>query len=370
MARVLVTGGAGYFGEVLTRRLLADGHQVRIFDLNRGQFGHQVEQAQGDIRDAKAVAAACRDVEVIHHNVAQVPLANNAQAFWSVNKDGTAVMLGAARQAGVRKVIYTSSSAVFGVPRDTPVTRRTVPQPGEEYGRAKLAGETLCREASEAGLDVSIIRPRTILGHGRLGIFQILFDWIANGQPVPVFDAGAKSLPVRPREDLASACVAANERPGFAVYNIGSEIYGTMRGLLMSLIAHSNTGSTIKSLPMRPLQLAMTAINRLGLSPLGPYHAMMYGRTMFFDIGDAKRELGYAPEHPDADAICESYDWYLANKSRVARAGLSHHKSAVKKGVVALAPHLLRFLPGGITIPIEVYPLRPAETQSHTRRAA
>lgn len=365
MAKVLVTGGAGYFGELLTRRLIADGHQVRVFDLNRGQFGGQIDQIQGDIRNTEAVAAACRDIEIIHHNVAQVPLANNAQAFWSVNKDGTGTMLAAAKRAGVRKVIYTSSSAVFGAPDQMPVTRDTPPKPGEQYGQAKLAGEALCRDA---GVDVTIIRPRTILGHGRLGIFQILFDWVRRGQPLPVFDGGNNAYQFVHAEDLASACVAASQRPGFAIYNIGSANYGTMRDLLSALIRHAGTASSIKSLPMRPMQTAMTFMNKLGVSPLGPYHALMYGREMYFDIADAQRELGYQPEFSDAEAICESYDWYIANRQQTSRAGLSHHKSAVRKGVVALAPHMLRLLPTTMSLSAgpELAVHRPvAATQKH-----
>src|SRR5207244_5537447 len=85
----------------------------------------------------------------------------------------------------VKKVIYTSSSAIYGVPKSNPVTEETVPSPVEEYGRAKLAGETLCWEYARKGLDVSIVRPRTIAGHGRLAIVQILFDWTYSGKKIP-----------------------------------------------------------------------------------------------------------------------------------------------------------------------------------------
>jgi nucleoside-diphosphate-sugar epimerase len=315
------------------------------------------------------MSAACRDVEIVHHNVAQVPLANNANAFWSVNRDGTAAMLAAAKAARVRKVIYTSSSAVFGVPRELPVTRVTDAQPGEEYGRAKLAGEELCRAANQTGLDVSIIRPRTILGHGRLGIFHILFDWVSKGHPVPVFDDGSNIYQFVHAEDLAAACVAASQRQGFGIYHIGSEHYGSMRGLLTALITHAETRSAIKPLPMRPLQAAMRVMHRLGLSPLGPYHAMMYGQHMYFDISDAKRELGYAPWYSDVEAICESYDWFLANRSTLAHGQRSHHKSAVKKGVVALAPFFLSLMPGRVGLRAGSY-LQHADGAAIDRRAA
>ena len=133
-----------------------------------------------------------------------MPLAKDRGQFWSVNRDGTRILLDAARQAGVGKVVYTSSSAVFGIPEAVPVTIDTRPNPGEDYGRAKLAGEDLCRAANAGGLDVSIIRPRTILGHGRLGIMQILFDWVATGRDVPVFDGGHSTYQFVHADDLAA----------------------------------------------------------------------------------------------------------------------------------------------------------------------
>jgi nucleoside-diphosphate-sugar epimerase len=344
MPLALVTGGAGYFGDLLARQLLAAGQQVRILDLNRSDL-QGVEQISGDIRDPARVAQACQGVEAVYHNVAQVPLAKDLHLFSSVNEGGTRILLDEARKAGVRKVVYTSSSAVFGVPGKNPVTRDTPPNPAEAYGRAKLAGEALCRSAVQAGLDVSIVRPRTILGHGRLGIVQILFDWIANGQDVPVLNGGHNLYQFVHADDLAWACIAAGQRPGFAIYNIGAEQFGSMRQLLQALIRHARSPSRIKSLPMAPMEILMGAASRLGLSPLGPYHALMYGRELYFDIADARRELGYAPRYSNEMAICHSYDWYVANRGSIRFEGQSHHKSAVRKGVMALMPAILKMLP-------------------------
>ena len=99
-------------------------------------------------------AGAVAGVDVVFHNVAQVPLARDRSLFESVNVGGTAVLLGACERAGVAKVVHTSSSAVFGVPETNPVTRATEPRPVEPYGRAKLDAELLCRAAVSRGLDV------------------------------------------------------------------------------------------------------------------------------------------------------------------------------------------------------------------------
>jgi nucleoside-diphosphate-sugar epimerase len=214
MTRVLVTGGSGYFGEVLVRRLLEDGRSTRIFDLVDSTLRPEsVELIVGDIRDGAAVRRACAGVETVYHSVAQVPLAKNRSAFWSVNHEGTRVLLEACLESGVRKVVHLSSSAVYGIPRSNPVDERTEPRPGEEYGRAKLAAEEACREAVGRGLDVTIVRPRTILGHGRLGIMQILFEWIREGKPVPVLDRGTNVYQFVHAGDLAEGCLLAAARP-------------------------------------------------------------------------------------------------------------------------------------------------------------
>lgn len=340
---VLVTGGAGYFGTTLRKRLLARGATVRTFDLVRPDDLEAGEEAvQGDIRDGAAIAAACRGVTIVHHNVAQVPLAKDRHLFESVNIQGTENLLEGARAAGVRKVIYTSSSAVFGAPRSNPVTEDTPPAPAEAYGRAKYEGEHSCQKFIAAGLDVSIVRPRTILGHGRLGIFQILFEWVRSGYNIPVLGAGDNRYQFVHAEDLASACILAGERPGAALYHCGTDRFGTMRETLEALCRHAGTGSKVRSVPMAPALLAMKLTSAVGLSPLGPYHALMYGRSMYFDLGKITRELGWAPRYSNDEMFVESYEWYLANRERVlASSGASLHRSAVKQGVLGLLRRLL-----------------------------
>ena len=168
MTIALVTGGSGYFGSLLVHRLVAAGHTVRVLDINDvDDRPPSVEMVQGDIRDASIVARAVAGVDVVFNNVAQVPLAKDEELLRTVNVDGTVLLLAECMRAGVRKVVHTSSSAVFGVPRSNPVLPTTVPSPAESYGHAKLAAEWACLDAVRNGLDVTIVRPRTILGHGR-----------------------------------------------------------------------------------------------------------------------------------------------------------------------------------------------------------
>jgi nucleoside-diphosphate-sugar epimerase len=342
----LVTGGSGYFGCALVRILRAMGRKVRVFDLNdTDDRPEDVEFIQGDIRDLQAVRRACEGAKVVLHNVALVPLAKDKPQFWAVNSQGTKNLLQASLDSGVKKVVYTSSSAVYGVPRKNPVDDTVLPDPKEDYGRAKLEGETHCKAFVEKGLDVSIVRPRTIMGSGRLGIMQILFEWTMQGRNLPVLGGGQNVYQFVHADDMANACILAGDRAGPSTYNIGAEKFGTMRETLESLIAHAGTRSRVVSLPMAPMVACMQVTSALGLSPLGPYHALMYGRSMYFDISRPKAELGWAPRYSNAEMFNESYDWYLAHREEVLSShGASHHRSAVKQGILSLGSYVLGFL--------------------------
>lgn len=339
--RVLVAGGAGYLGRALAERLQARGDRVRVFDLSADDGVPCDEFLQGDVRDADAVKRACADVELVFDAVAQVPLAKDKAAFWSVNRDGTGNLLRAAADARARKFVYVSSSAVYGRPKSNPVTEATPPSPAEDYGAAKLAGETLCREAVKNGLDVAILRPRTILGGGRLGIFQVLFEWVRRGRNVPVLGDGSNRYQFVHVDDLASACLLAADRPGAADYNCGAERFGTMRETLQALCDHARTGSRVRSLPKGLVVPAMRAASALGLSPLGPYHALMYGESLYFDTAKARTELGWTPRYSNAEMITESYDWYLAHRLDARAASASPHRSGVKSGLLNLVGRFL-----------------------------
>jgi nucleoside-diphosphate-sugar epimerase len=343
MNSALITGGSGYFGSLLRDRLQAHGQKVRIFDLSDADDrASDVDFVRGDIRDEAQVRQACEGCDVVYHCVAQVPLAKDKHLFESVNIQGTENLLKAALATKARKVIYVSSSAVFGVPRSNPVTEQTIPTPAEAYGRAKLEGERLCAKYGQQGLGISIIRPRTIMGHGRLGIFQILFEWIRTGYNVPVFGSGDNIYQFVHADDLAEACVLAGACPGAATYNCGAEVFGSMRSVLEHLCAHAKTGSKVRSVPMLPAVAFMNVTSALGLSPLGPYHALMYGRSLYFDITRAKAELGWQPRYSSNEMFVQSYDWYIKNREEILRShGASHHRSAVKQGVLSLVKHLL-----------------------------
>jgi nucleoside-diphosphate-sugar epimerase len=174
-----------------------------------------------------------------------------------------------------------------------------------------------------------------------LGIFQILFDWVAEGRRIPVLGGGDNLYQFVHADDLADACVRAAARPGSAVYNVGAARFGTMRQLLEALCAHAGTGSRVYSVPMRLAVAAMQLTTALRLSPLAPYHALMYGRSLYFDLTRVQTELGWQPRWSNDEMICQSYDWYRAHQAEVLQgAGASTHRSAVKQGVLELLKRL------------------------------
>ena len=342
----LVTGGSGYFGSLLVRRLVADGHHVRVLDLNDSDDRPAgVELIQGDIRDRAVVARAVDGCDVVFNNVAQVPLAKDAELLHTVNVDGTTLLLEAAIRAGVGKVVHTSSSAVFGVPTSNPLLPTTASTPVEAYGRAKVAAESACIEAVVNGLDVTIIRPRTILGHGRLGIFGILFEWVADGADIFVLGSGANRYQFIHADDLAEVCVLAARSPGAAVFNAGTDRFGTMRESLESLCAHAGTGSRVRSLPAAPAAALMKAAAFAHLAPFAPYHWLMYSKSLWFDIDHVRGALGWQPQWSNEEMLADSYDWFLRNRSETAQAGRSHHRTIAKQGALRALKLATRLLP-------------------------
>ena len=213
--KVLVTGGNGYFGSLLVNHLVESSSAVRVLDVDpTGPQPDGVER--GRRRHPRRRRRAARPPPVSTSSTTASPRCRSSRdraALRSVNVDGTATLLQACRAAGVGKVVHLSSSAVFGIPESNPVRRDTVPKPAEPYGAAKLAAEWACLRAAAGGLDVTIVRPRTIVGHGRLGIFAVLFDWIADGADPFVLGDGSNRYQFVHADDLAALCV---ERRGAA----------------------------------------------------------------------------------------------------------------------------------------------------------
>lgn len=337
---VLITGGSGYFGSILVDRVIAAGDRAVVLDVNPPEPRDVVDVVVGDVRDRAVVETACEEADVVLHNVAQVPLARDRSLFWSVNVLGTANVLLAARNQGVDKVVHTSTSAIYGIPEQNPVDEDSPPAPLEAYGRAKLEAEALCGDAARSGVDVTIVRPRTILGHGRLGIMALLFELVAEGAPVLVLDGGHNRYQFVHADDLADACLLASRRPGSTSYNIGARDFGTMRQTLAELCDHAATGARVRSIPSAPARLGMQVASTIGLAPFAPYHWLLYGESLWFDTSKAQEELGWEPEHSNASMVIESYEWWRSHRNSLSGEGRSHHQSPARMGLLGALKRL------------------------------
>jgi nucleoside-diphosphate-sugar epimerase len=301
----------------------------------------EIEFVRCDIRDANGVRAAMRGVEVVHHNAALVPLTKSGLKFWEVNVEGSRVAAQAAVDARVRAFIHMSSSAIFGVPEQCPITEMTPTKPAEIYGRAKLAGEEAVREEwGKAGLPLIVIRPRTILGEGRLGIFQILFDWIRSGHNVYVIGSGNGLFQFVHAHDLMDAYLLALDHGKPGIYNVGTDRFGSVREALEHVIAHAGSGSRVKSLPEGLTIGTLRMLDLLGLSPLAPWHYLTYHKPFHFDVARLLA-MGWKPRYSNDEMFRESYDWFQKNYDRLqAEKNASPHRRPVRERLLWLLKKL------------------------------
>ncbi|NJK60797.1 MAG: NAD-dependent epimerase/dehydratase family protein [Oscillatoriales cyanobacterium SM2_1_8] len=331
----LVTGGSGFLGRAIAQELWQRGETVKILDVwCDADLPPDIEYIECDIRDRDRVERAMRGMDLVHHNVALVPLAKAGRQFWSVNVDGARIAAEAAVGAGVSGFVHMSSSAVFGNPV-CPAGEATPLHPVEIYGRAKLAGERAVRAiCTAAGLPLVVVRPRTILGSGRLGIFQILFEWIREGRNVYTIGDGRIDFQFVQAQDLLDAYLLAMAQPG--TYNIGTDRYGTLRQALEHLIGHAGSRSRVKALPTGLTIGTLRALDVLGLSPLAPWHYLTYHKPFYFDLEPLHR-LGWRARYSNDEMLQESYDWFCAHYERLqAEKARSPHRRPVKEKLLWL----------------------------------
>ncbi len=291
MTRVLVTGGAGFIGSNLVRALLDRGDSVRVLDNfstgNRENLAAlDVEVVEGELRSYERVHNAVRGCEVVFHLGAlgsvprsvQDPLTSSA-----VNVEGTLNVLLAARDEGVRRVVYSSSSAVYGSSGELPRTEAMPPDPISPYGVAKLAAERFCVSFSRVyeSFESVVLRYFNVFGPRQSPLSQyaavvpLFITAIARGEPVTIHGDGEQSRDFTYVSNVVAATVSAADAP-----NASGRIFNIAAGTPASV---NEVADAIGRILGRPVERVA--------APPRPGDI----RDSWADVSAAREVLGYEP---------------------------------------------------------------------------
>ncbi|REJ76255.1 MAG: NAD-dependent epimerase/dehydratase family protein [Acidobacteria bacterium] len=340
--KCLVTGGAGFLGINLIRFLLDKGWQVRSLDKAEFVFddvADKIEIITGDIRDKETVAEAMNDIDIVVHSAAALPL-DSEKDILSTEVDGTRIVIEAAHNAGVERVVHISSTAVYGIPDHHPLVEEDKVSGVGPYGIAKIEAEKICSEFREKGLCVPVLRPKSFVGPERLGVFALLYEWAYEGKHFPILGKGDNRYQLLDVEDLCSAIYhAATGDPEVVndTFNIGAKEYETLRSDFQSVLDHAGHGKKIKSFPARPVIIALQVLEKLGLSPLYEWIYETVATESFVSIEKAERVLGFKPKYSNKDALRRNYEWYCANFSKFEKKSGTSHTVPWSQGALKLA---------------------------------
>ena len=340
MPHILITGGSGFFGGILKRRLLDEDFSCINLDLVPDADHHpNLISIQGDLRDKKLLAAMFRDYEIsaVMHCAALLAHGSvDEKDLWSSNVDGTRNLAEASRTAGVRKLVFTSTNCLWASNLGHAVREDDPPAPVEVYGRSKLAGEQLLAEYA-GDLQAVILRCPTIIDSGRLGLLAILFEFIQEGKKIWVVGDGGNRYQFVYAQDLATACILAMRYDGAGTFHVGSDNVHTLREVYQAVIDAAHSRSRVASLPKAPTIAAMKLAHALKISPLGPYHYRMIAEDFAFDTTKIREAMGWRATLSNEEMLTRAYEYYAAQREEIhARTNVSAHSKPASMGVIRL----------------------------------
>jgi len=320
--RALVTGATGFVGAAVARALLREGWEVRALarkGSDRRNLRHiAVDVVEGDLNDAASLSPAVAGVEALFHVAADYRLgAFDPRELYRTNVDGTRHILNAARQAGVRRVVYTSSVATIGIPKDgTPGSESTPSTLADmigHYKRSKFLAEEAAREAVRAGSEVVIVNPSTPVGPGDIKptpTGQMVFDAAAGRMPAYV-DTGLNIVHV---DDVAAGHLLAFHRGRAGErYILGGQDM-TLREILIDiaqLVGRKPPSVRLPSAVVMPIAYVAEAVARMTGRPtrVTVEGVRMARKRMFFSSAKAAQELGYQ-WRPATQAFADAIAWF------------------------------------------------------------
>lgn len=314
---IVVTGGAGFLGYHLAHGLSRRGESVHLLDIAEfrpddynGSGPGKVTWERADVRDMPSVERALRGARVVVHAAAASPVAEPGEIF-STNIQGTINVLRAARNQGVERVIYISSTDVYGMPSHVPIYEEDELRGVDAYSKSKIRAEEMCNLARSRGMVVPVIRPRVFLGEGRLGIFQILYDWVESGKRIPMLGNGGNYYQLLEVTDLVDAIYLATTQPteiANTVFNVGATRFGTVREDLAALCEYVGTGATVAATPAALVKPTLRALNALNLSPLYKWVYATAGKDSVASTAKIEQTLGWEPRYSNAEALIRAYE--------------------------------------------------------------
>ena len=322
--KILVTGGTGFTGTALVRRLLSDGHSVVVLDHKEGLAASELkrrgaEVMLGTVTNRDVVMHAMRGVDVVHHLAAAFRDLNMPERhYYEVNVEGTRNVLTAAARAGVQKVVYCSTCGVHGNIDDPPAAENAPVRPADYYQQTKYEAEPFVREWNRRGLRTTILRPAAIYGPGDPERFFMIFKRVARGV-FPMFGDGKTLYHPLYIDNLVDAFVAAMS-PDIGngeAYLIADEHYMEIEDLVRAVAAALGVTVSIQHYPLLPLVVAgyvcETVCKPFGVTPpIFPRRVDWYRQNRAFDIRKAKRDLGYKPLVGLREGLARTASWYRA----------------------------------------------------------
>lgn len=304
MGNVLVTGGCGFIGANLVPILRAKGHRVAILDnFSRGSRDYledstTYEIIEADIRDEDAIAQAVKGRDAIIHLAAYGSVVESVAApeeNFSVNAEGTFKVLNAARKAGVRQVVFSSTGGALIGNAMPPVNEQSLPKPISPYGASKMAGEGYCCAFANAyDMNVTALRFANVVGPiswHKKGAVTAFFKAIITGQPIHIYGDGSATRDFLYVEDLCRGITAGLElnKPGFNTYHLASGREVSVKELaIIACEAASAPNHTIHFLNKRKGEVERN----------------------FATYELAQRELGFSPLVSIEEAMAHTWNWF------------------------------------------------------------
>jgi nucleoside-diphosphate-sugar epimerase len=338
----LVTGGSGFLGINLIRYLYERGHNVSsidIVDFNYPDMQNKIKVIKGDIRNKNIVENSVKDIDIVVHSAAALPLYSPEDIF-STDVDGTINMLNASFSADVKRFIHISSTAVYGIPDHHPLKEDDKLDGVGPYGKAKILAEEECLKFRKQGKCVPILRPKSFIGPERLGVFALFYDWAKDGKGFPMIGNGYNRYQLLDVEDLCESiylCATLDEITVNDTFNIGAKEFTTMREDYQAVLDYAGFGKKITGLPEKPIIWTLRILEALKLSPLYKWVYETASKDSFVSIEKAENRLGFKPKFSNKQALIRNYQWYLDHLGEFKNQSGISHRAPWSQGILKFA---------------------------------